>query len=144
MTVRDRQVHIEGLEALRKMSDQVAPKVARRLARATVHSIAGEVRNAMRQRAPKDDGTLRKAIKSKRRRGRPDEAVSDVRIEHGRTVKNNAWYWHFIEFGTTKHTAQPFIQPTVDEYAPRIPTIYREEFGRRLEKELAKAHRQQK
>ena len=141
MSNRTRQVHIEGLPELRQMSERIAPRTANRLARATVHWIAGQVRNAMRQRSPKDDGILRRAINSVRRRGTPTEAVSDVRVSHGAGVKHDAWYWHFIEFGTVKQPAQPYIQPTIDEMTPKIPAMYREHFGKRLERELEKEAR---
>ena len=135
---RTREVQITGLKELRAMSEKVAPKVAMRLARNSVHKTAGQVRNAMRKRAPRDDGTLRKAIHTKRRRGTPDTVVSDVRIAHGNTVKRDAWYWHFIEFGTVKTAAKPFIRPTVDEFEQQIPGIFRDEFGKQLERQLAK------
>lgn len=135
---RTREVQITGLKELRAMSEKVAPKVAMRLARNAVHKTAGQVRNAMRKRAPRDDGTLRKAIHTKRRRGTPDTVVSDVRIAHGNTVKHDAWYWHFIEFGTVKTAAKPFIRPTVDEFEQQIPKIFRDEFGKQLERQLAK------
>lgn len=138
---RTRQIEITGIDELNHLASKVAPKVAHRLARGTVHKIAGIARNGMRRRAPKDDNVLRKAIKSKRRRGTPTEAVSDVRITHGRGVKHDAWYYHFVEYGTVKQPAQPFIRPEVDEIQPQIPNLYREEFGKRLEKELAKQAR---
>lgn len=131
-------VELTGLEELQKTLEKVAPNEARNLARSTVHWVAGQVRNGMRKRAPKDEGTLRKAIIAKRRRGKPGEAVSDVRITHGRGVKHDAFYWHMIEFGTERQSAQPFIEPTVAEIEPQIPKIYRDEFGKRLEKKLAK------
>lgn len=143
MTRRDRQIHLEGLQELDQMATRIAPRVAHRLARATVHKIAGEVRKRMRQKAPKDDGTLRKSIHTQRRRGTPTEAVSDVRISHGQNVKHDAWYWRFVEFGTVLRAGQPFVQPTIDEMTPKIPQLYREEFGRRLERELEREHRKQ-
>lgn len=138
MTTRTREVHLTGLKELRTMSDKVAPRVAIRLARNAVNKTAGQVRNAMRKRAPRDDGTLRKAIHTKRRRGTRETVVSDVRIAHGKTVKNDAWYWHFVEFGTVTKSARPFIRPTVDEFAPKLPGIFRAEFGKQLERELSK------
>ncbi len=118
------------------MASRVSPKVANQLAKATVNGVASKIRKEMRSKAPKDDGTLRKAIKNKRRRGKPDLAVADVRIEHGDGANHDAWYWHIVERGSAKHTAQPFVRPTIDEMVPQIPMIYREEFGKRLEKKL--------
>lgn len=135
---RTRQIEITGVDELNDLTSKVSPRVAHRLARGTVQFIASMARNGMRRRAPKADNVLRKAIVSKRRRGTPTEAVSDVRITHGKGVKHDAWYWHFVEFGTVKHSAQPYIRPEIDEIQPQIPRIYRAEFGRRLEKELAR------
>ena len=136
--IRTREVSLDGLEELNHIASKVSPKVANRLSRNTVNYLAGQLRNAMRKRAPKDKGTLRKAIHVVRRRGTPVSAVSDVRVGHGRGARWDAWYWHFIEFGTIRHGAQPFIQPTIDEFTPQMPAIYRKEFGRRLEKQLEK------
>jgi len=143
MVERTRHVEISGLKEFKKMADKIAPRRARALARSAVHAVAGEVRNEMRRRAPKDEGTLRKAIHSKRRRGSPVEAVSDVRISHGRGAKHDAWYWHMIEFGTTKAPAQPFIRPAVDKLQGQVPQMFRDHFGKRLEKELDKEAKKQ-
>lgn len=136
MTRRGREIQLEGLEELQHMAEKVSPREARNLARSTVHWIAGQARDRMRQRAPVDEATLRKAIHSKRKRARPGEAISDVRISHGSDAKHDAWHWHFVEFGTTKHSAQPYIVPTIEEIGPQVPNMYRDEFGKRLEKRL--------
>ncbi len=143
MASRAREIEITGLKEFRKMCLDLAPREARNLARSTVHGVAGQIRKEMRKRAPKDDGDLRKAIKTKRRRMQGDVAISDVRIEHGATAKYSAFYWHFVEFGTIKRSAQPFIRPTVDFIQPQLPDIFRDEFGKRLEKVLARKARAQ-
>lgn len=136
-------LEITGIEEFRKMTSDLAPRQARNLARSTVQGVASEVAKQMRKKAPRDNGTLRKAIKAKRRKMRGDVAISDVRIEHGSQAKNNAWYWHFVEFGTQKQTAQPFIKPTVTEIEPQLPEIFTREFGKRLERALAREAKRQ-
>jgi HK97 gp10 family phage protein len=143
MVDRNRQFEVTGIEEFRKMTKDLAPKQARNLARATVQGVATEVAKQMRKKAPKDDGTLRKAIKARRRKMQGDVAMSDVRIEHGKGSKNDAWYWHFIEFGTQKNSAQPFIQPTVAAVEPQLPGIFAREFGKKLEKALAREAKKQ-
>ncbi len=143
MADRNRQFEITGIEEFRKMAGTLAPRQARNLARSTVHGVAGEIRKQMKKKAPKDDGTLRKAIKAKRRKMQGNTAISDVRIEHGNGVKNDAWYWHFSEFGTTHHSAQPYIRPTVSEVEPQLPQIFQREFAKKLEKALAREAKRQ-
>ena len=135
-TKRTREIQITGVKELKKMASQVAPKVARNLARSTVHYIAGVARKDMRRRVPEDEGTLKRAIVTKRRKMRNNMAISDVRITHGGQAKFDAWHRHFVEFGTKQHAAVPYIRPTVEQLAPQIPTLYRDEFGRRLERKL--------
>lgn len=143
MVQRTRELEITGIKEFRKMASTLAPRQARNLARSTVHGVAGEIRKDMRKRAPRDEGTLRKAIKAVRRRMQGNTAISDVRIEHGGGVKNDAWYWHFLEFGTQRQSAQPFIQPTVSEMEPRLPAIWADQFGKKLEKALAREAKRQ-
>lgn len=143
MVERTRSLEITGIKEFRRMCLQLAPREARNLARSTVHGVAGRVRDEMRRKAPRDEGDLRKSIKSKRRRMQGDTAISDVRIEHGRRAKYDAFYWHFIEFGTQSQGDQRFIRPTVQEIEDQIPRIFSEEFGKRLEKALNKHAKRQ-
>lgn len=132
-------IKIEGLEGLQDMLLNIGPRQARNLNRATVHGMAGEVRNKARQKAPKDSGTLRKAIKAKRRRPRnPDAPYSDVMVEHGNNAKHDAFYWRFKEYGTVNQAAQPFIGPAADWLRGRVVPIYREQFMKKYAAYLAR------
>lgn len=128
---------IDGLDGLDKMLGDIAPRQARNLNRATIHAVAGVVRDEAKRRAPKDSGTLRKAIKSVRRRPRnPDAPYSDVMVEHGRNAKNDAFYWRFKEYGTVDQPATPFIGPAADMIRGQISSVYRQEFMRKYAKFL--------
>jgi HK97 gp10 family phage protein len=125
---------IEGMEELVENLTGLLPREVKNLTRAAVHGVAGEVQKGMRQRAPKDTGTLRKAIVTHRRRGTETQVASDVIITHGKGQKNDAWYWHFVEWGTQLgQVAQPFVNPTVEEMRPKFPEIMREQVGKKLE-----------
>lgn len=133
---------VEGLDDLVRSFDVLAPRESRQLSRRLVVRIAALVRNDVRAAAravvTAKTGNLFKAIRSKRERGRPDvfEASVTINLEGGRGPI--APHWHFIEFGTVKQRARPFIGPTVREWQPRLPRVYREEFGKQLERQLAK------
>lgn len=139
----NRNITIEGLDEYVKMATKLSPRGASAVAKSAVQAVASKARNIMRKKTPKADGTLRKAIVSKRRRGTPTEAVSEVRITHGKGTKHDAWYWHFLEFGTVKQSPKPYIMPTVEEIRSQIPALFREEFGKKLEKRLEKEARKQ-
>lgn len=137
------RIQLSGFDEFARMTKTLAPRQARNLARSTTQAVASQIAKKMKQMAPKDEGTLRKAIKAKRRRMRGDIAISDVRIEHGARAKNDAWYWHFLEFGTVKRAPNPFIRPALDAIQPEIPSIYSREFHKRLQKALEKQAKQQ-
>ncbi len=125
-------IQIEGLEDLREMLGDIAPREANNILRNAVHGLAGQVRDVMKTNVKVDTGDLRKSIRAVRRRGKPNFPISDVRV--GATAP----YGLMLEFGTVKTPAQPYIVPTVEQMRPKVPAIYREEFGEKLEKALAK------
>lgn len=125
-----------GADDLEDVLESILPRHARNLARATVNGIAAEGRKQARSHAPKDTGTLKKAIKSKRRRSTPDKPVAEVYVEHGNDVKNDAYYWHFVEYGTTGDTSQPeqpFVRPAIDYVRANLPSMMRDQFAKKLE-----------
>ena len=133
---------IEGLEDLRWTFRNLAPKEARNLARVTQFAVAQKVRDVIRRNAPKDTGTLEKAIVAVRRRGTPDQPVSEVIVTRGKGQKHDAFYWFWQEFGTVKMPPQPFVIPSVEEVRPDLPVIYREQFGVKYQKLLARRAKQ--
>jgi HK97 gp10 family phage protein len=137
------RIQLSGFDEFTRMTKTLAPRQARNLARSTTQAVASQIAKKMKTKAPKDDGTLRKAIKAKRRKMRGDVAISDVRVEHGARAKNDAWYWWFVENGTTKQAAQHYIRDSVTEIQPEIPAIYTKEFHKRLQKALEKQAKQQ-
>lgn len=151
---------IDGLPETRSILGVLGPRAAKNIARRVVVGIARDARDRMRRRVPKRTRTLQRAIRHKRLRGKPDFAEAAVFITHGPGARHDAYYWHFVEYGTVPHfgrianlgkpglereirphagtTAKPFIVPTVVEMRAELPGIYLREFGRQLEKELVK------
>lgn len=129
-------VELVGLEELERTLGDVAPRVAYNIMRNTVVDMARDVRDEMKRRVPKDTGTLRKAIKAYRPRARPPIVEAHVYITHGKNVKYDAYYWHFLEWGTVKEPAQPFLTPSVEAFRQRQPRIMREKFGKQYEKAM--------
>jgi HK97 gp10 family phage protein len=100
-----------------------------------VHGMASETAKEAKKRVPKKTGRLRKAIKAKRRRGKPGQPVSDVIVESGKNAKNDGFYWRFVEFGTggpVPQPEQPFLRPAKDMIQSNMPKIVEEQFTKKL------------
>jgi HK97 gp10 family phage protein len=128
-------ISVDGLDELRATLEQLAPREANNLMRATVHGVAQQVARQASDRVPVESGTLKKAIKAKRGRPRtPEKPFSDVIIEHGKSAKNDAFYWRFVEYGTrTGIPEHGFMRKAVESIRQEIPSIMREQFGKKYE-----------
>lgn len=89
----------------RDLERQVAnnPKVSLLMSR-----VASDAALNARRLAPKDTGALRNSIKSE---NRPDGmyVVVGAKVARG----SGAWYWKFVEYGTSQHPPRPFFRPGV-------------------------------
>ena len=119
----------------------LAPRQARNIMRATVHGLAIKVRDEARKGAPKQSGTLKKAIKAERRKSHPDKPMSQVWIASGKDATHDAYYWRFVEYGTVKQRARPFVAPAKEKVLADREALMRAEFGRKLEAALARARK---
>ncbi len=112
----------EIAEALRKLST----KVARNGLRRAVSAAAAMMRDEAKANAPVDTGEMRRDVKIKRMkdtRGGPFGATFAVYVQSGkksrlsgraRNVEKDSFYWRFVEFGTSKTPAQPFMRPAYE------------------------------
>lgn len=126
---------IDGIEDLKKVLEEFAPKHAVNLSRSVIHSLASKIAKESKTLVPVNTGNLKKAIKAKRRRSKPENPHSDVIIEKGKSKKNDGFYWHFIEYGTGGPVPQPerpFLRPAKDLVVSQMPTILEQEFKKKL------------
>jgi HK97 gp10 family phage protein len=119
------------------------PRESKAVMRRTTTGLAAKGRDAMRQRAPKDSGTLRKAIVSKRRRGARGMVEAAIYITKGRDAKHDAFYWHMVEWGTLHSRPQPFASPVVEDMRASYRQDLAAEFDRQVVKQLEKRARRQ-
>lgn len=130
-------IQIYGIEDIDQVLTKVTPRHSRNLMRATVQAVASRTAKDARKRAPKESGTLRKAIKARRRKSAPSRPRSEVYVEHGQGAKNDAFYWRFVERGTMAgQKERPFLRPAMDATNADLNNILREEFGKKLESAL--------
>jgi HK97 gp10 family phage protein len=128
-------IGIEGIDDLLKTFEGT-PREANNLLRGTVQAVATRMAANIRRAAPKGDrGNLKRArnIRAVRRRPVGDLIFSDVRAN-----PRDAFHWRFVEHGQGGGQAQPFVNPTIEAERPKLPAEYRQQFGKRLEKLMAR------
>lgn len=129
------KVQVVGIEEINKVLGQLVPKHARNLSKSVIHGLASETAKSAKQNVPTKTGTLKKSIKAKRRRSKPDQPISDVIIEQGSNAKNDGFYWFFVEYGTggpIPQPEQPFLRPAKDKTQAQMPKILDEQFNKKL------------
>lgn len=106
--------HVKGLSDMLEALRAFPPKLRRKTLAASTIAAAKTIRDQARQNAPVDTGLLRKDIIYKRiaERCTPEREVYAVLV---RKSKGHAFYWRFIEFGTSKVPPRPFMRPAVLE-----------------------------
>ena len=118
------------LKSLKEFPDRVQKNVVVGSTRAG----ANVVRKEMRDRVPKDTGTLKKSIKTKKRRSKKSEIIFSVKA----TGKMNTAKAYWLEYGTEKMSAKPFIRPSLYAVGNRPLEAAKNYFKPRLQKEKAK------
>lgn len=111
---------LEGMESLMRAVTE-SPKELKRWSSDAVRQSTWAVADTMRKRVPVRDGGLLRSI----------EAI--VPVATGLTgrvmIGAEAFYWRFLEYGTVKMSARPFVRPAAEEesnpYVDRYHAIAR-------------------
>jgi len=149
---------MKGVEKIVKAMKEIGLKQSANVIRNSIHSQASQARDEVRANAPvhpvdvvkyekggvqkiTKKGTLKRAIKAKRRKPEQGNTKfrSNVIIEQGNNVKNDAYYWHMVEHGTIKMDKQPFIAPVEKKYKSTAEPAVRQEVVDRIENKLQRA-----
>lgn len=88
-----------------------APARFRAEARAAMRKTGADIQGTAQNLAPVDTGTLRNSITSDY-----TENAQTLRIEIGPTVN----YGAFVERGTSRNRAQPYLRPAVERHEPGL------------------------
>jgi HK97 gp10 family phage protein len=143
-----------GLRELGQAMGRLSADMAGKVARQATAAGAGVVRKAARAAAPRDSGNLSASIVMKRlrqtnlteeyivtpRRGKTkDVKIGKHAARNGKAGKNSlagkdAFYARFVEFGTVKMPAQPFMRPALENNVPAATQAMADRLRARLKK----------
>ena len=138
-------VRIEGLDNLKRKLAEVPKAMRKRVLRNALAAGAREVRDVAKRNAPvltlgtslkapyRKPGTVKQAIRV--RTSKADRRAGDVGVfvnvrpakagQRGAKNPNDPFYWRFLEFGTRKMPARPFLQRATSAL-PKALAIFQE------------------
>ncbi|MGV6989652.1 HK97-gp10 family putative phage morphogenesis protein [Testudinibacter sp. P80/BLE/0925] len=132
-------VKVSGLKELQKAMGELGRKASNRIAVKAMRKGGAIVRDKARANAPvltenvphRKAGTVKKAISSRTKIGRNGKTNTYVWVKglstkqilkfKGKTGRSGAFnpkdpfYWRFLEFGTSKMPAKPFMRPAFEQ-----------------------------
>lgn len=146
---------IEGLDGVLRKMRELSPKLQKKGLVSAMRKGANIVRDDARARAKQfDDPSTPRPIwkeivtRNNSRRGRKEGGVvMQVGVRGGarnpggsaNASNDNAssvWYWRFLEFGTSKMQAQPFMRPALESKAEAATDAIVTELNRQLDEVL--------
>ena len=123
------------LKALDKLPKNIQKNVMVGATRAGAKIVSDEAKRL----APRDTGTLEKSIGITKRKSKRGQITFSVSPRKG--GKNDGFYGRFIELGTSKMIARPFLRPALENTPDEVLEASKEYIAKRLPKEVAKAKR---
>lgn len=136
-------MRLDGLDEIVKNMREIAKDLKGDPLRASLRNGIKPIVEQAKANAPRGEtGTLQEAINSKAMpMNEIPQGFSDgqeVFVASSRNKKkdapNNAWYWHFVEFGTSKMSAKPFLAPAFDSKRQAAMDAFVDEMRKQLER----------
>lgn len=160
------QVSIQGLDGLLRSLREAPKAIQGRAVQAGMRKGGNVIRDDARRRAPKESGFMASQIVTRRANSRSRQRAgvgqggeyftvgvkTGRRRKYAKTKRNRrrgrvgkvyeeagwAYYWRFVEFGTKKMRASPFLTPAGEAKGPEAAQVIINETWAALDKQLKK------
>lgn len=119
-------MRVDGVPELQRKFANLSGKMQRAVVRDSLRSAARVVEKSARQRVPVDTGRLKKAITQ-------NVTVKSTTGEALVGYRREVFYGRFVELGTSKMAAQPFLRPALDENQEEIRQTFLSALNRTIE-----------
>ena len=128
-------VNITGMDEILKKLKKLPEKIQKRVLTGAVRAGAKPMIKEAKRLAPVKTGTLKKSIGVVKRRSK-DKNI--IKFSIAPRNKKGGWYGFFVEFGTTKMHAHPFMRPAYEKEGENTIDTVREYMAKRVPKEISK------
>ena len=138
------QIEIKGLRELDKRLKQFPQRIQNRILRGAFAAGARVIQREAKARAPIADRATPKAFRGQlranivvRSKRSPKGAIAYVTLRQKGKAGNpdNAYYGRFVEFGTSKMAAQPFMRPAFEAKHREALDRIKRQLARGIERE---------
>ena len=141
----DQVIDQKEFKKLMKTLKKFPVKVQKSVVVGSIRAGAIVVKDEMKSRVPYEQGTLEESIRYKKYRSKKDEVlfnvgIANVVVQNGKKgkLKSTRQYAYYLEYGTKKMAAKPFIRPTLTSVGDKPVTAARAYFAPRFKKLKAK------
>jgi HK97 gp10 family phage protein len=133
------KLEVLGLQELEQKLREFGPRLAKNGLRAAVAAGARVVANEAKRNAPVDTGTLKRAVylKQIREESNASQQTFFVGVRHGKGEKKknrDGFYFPFVEFGTEKMAARPFVRPAFEATKEQAAEAIKAKLAERIAK----------
>ena len=163
----EQTIQLTGFTELAAALRELPQRVAKNALRAAVNAGASVIKKQVVQNAPEDTGLLKKEIYQKQIREKSGDfrqtyfvGVRTYKMKYANTRANRrksrvtqageslktydinaAFYWRYVEFGTSKMTAKPFIRPAFEAKKEDAVEAIRTKLDERIQKYARELHK---
>ena len=127
-------------EKLLKALKQFPTNIQKNVMTGAVRAGAKVVGDEVKQNVPIDSGNLKKSIGIVKRRTK-NKSIIMFSVTPRKGGKYDGWYGKFLEFGTSKMNAVPFMRPAYENQSNQSIKATKEYLAKRIDKEILKARR---
>lgn len=140
---------VTGLKELQKALAELPQGIARNVLRGAVNAGATVIKAEAKVRAPALTGILKRSLYQKQIREKSNLLLQTffVGVRQGRSSKKtkkgvlDAFYARFVEFGTSKMPAHPFMRPAFEAKKEAAVQAIKDYLTKRIPDEVEKARR---
>lgn len=141
-------VEIKGLSELMRALQELPKAVEQKCLKVAVMTGANVIKRAAADLVVRRTGLVAKAVRIafNKKESAPGKSVFHVFVSRKVKVKRekrtyDAFYWRFLEFGTVKMAAKPFMRPAFDSTSREAAEVIKGKLAERIEIEAARLGR---